>query len=264
MRSPQPVSGQAAVLLAPNPGPMTLEGTNTYVLRAAAGAPAVLVDPGPDDPGHLDAIAAAGPIGLILITHQHPDHTDAAAAAHELTGAPVRAASTQYCHGAGQLLRDGERIELAGLVIDVLATPGHTADSVCFALPQDGPRGSVLTGDTVLGRGTTVLGVPDGTLAQYLDSLRRLIALGPWRGLPAHGPVIDDLAAVCDGYLAHRLERLEQVRAAVAQLGVDPDPHDDATVAAVLAAVYGEVPPGVVFAAAYSVATQLAYLAVNL
>lgn len=286
----EPITPLASVRLAPNPGPMTLDGTNSYVLRAGSG-PAVVVDPGPADEGHLAALAGDGPIGLILITHQHLDHTEGAAGLHERTGAPVRAPSPADCL-SGPPLSDGELIEVGDLRISVLATPGHTADSVCFHLPDDATHGSVLTGDTVLGRGTTVIGIPDGTLAQYLDSLRTLIALGrgvprgdtggPGRdgippgisqdasqelsqraliGLPAHGATISDLPAMCEKYMRHRLERLEQVRAAVADLGVTPDADADETVAAVLAAVYGDVDPGVAFAAAYSVATQLAYLA---
>ncbi len=252
------VTAFASIQLAPNPGPMTLDGTNSYVLRATDG-PVVVVDPGPDDAGHLGALAGTGPVDLILITHQHVDHTEGAETLHRLTGAPVRAANPRHCHG-GAILADGERIDVGGLTIDVVFTPGHTADSVCFHLPFDtrpgsqGPAGSVLTGDTVLGRGSTVIGIPDGTLADYLASLRRLAALGPLAVLPAHGPALPNLAAVCAEYLAHREDRLAQIRAALARLGADAD------VAAVTDDVYGDVEQGVRFAAEYSVATQLAYL----
>lgn len=259
----RPVSELASVILAPNPGPMTLDGTNSYVLRAARPAaesepgPAVVVDPGPDDAPHLAALAAAGPVELILITHQHLDHTEGAEELHRLTGAPVRAPRAEDCHG-GQVLVGGERIIAGGVAIDVLATPGHTADSVCFSLPGDGPWGSVLTGDTVLGRGSTVIGIPDGTLRQYFGSLQTLAALGPCRGLPAHGPQLDNLPAVCREYLAHRQDRLDQVRRALAAVGVAAA---DADIAAITAAVYNDVDPRVRFAAEHSVAAQLAYLA---
>lgn len=253
---PRRLSDLAAVQLAPNPGPMTLDGTNSYVLRASRSGPVIVVDPGPDDPAHLAALADAGPVELILITHQHLDHTEGAAALHEQTGAPVRAPSAADCHD-GEVLQGGERIEAAGLAVDVLATPGHTADSVSFLLPGDGPHGSVLTGDTVLGRGTTVIGIPDGTLAQYLESLRRLASLGPVRGLPAHGPDLPDLAAVCRQYLAHREQRLDQVRRALERLGTSAA---DADVDALLPVVYGDVDPAVHFAARHSLAAQLAYL----
>ncbi|BAS17492.1 beta-lactamase-like protein 2 [Arthrobacter sp. Hiyo8] len=149
--------------LAPNPGPMSLDGTNSYVIAAPDAAGVVVVDPGPLDESHLAALAAAGPVELVLITHRHKDHTEASEVFHELTGAPVRAADPAYCHG-GEPLRGGEVIEAGGVEIRVLATPGHTSDSVCFHLPGDGPDGSVLTGDTILGRGTTVLDYPDGRL----------------------------------------------------------------------------------------------------
>jgi glyoxylase-like metal-dependent hydrolase (beta-lactamase superfamily II) len=250
----RPITDQASVQLAPNPGPMTLDGTNSYVLRAGDG-PAVVVDPGPEDAGHLAALAATHPT-LILITHRHHDHTEGAETLHRLTGAPVRAPDPAFCHG-GEPLVGGERITVGDLVIDVIATPGHTADSTCFHLPGDGPTGSVLTGDSVLGRGTTVIGIPDGTLGEYLESLRTLIGLGPCRVLPAHGPDLPDLTVICRQYLEHREERLDQVRAALGTLGVTAA---DAEVAAVADAVYGDVDPGVRFAAEHSVAAQLAYL----
>jgi glyoxylase-like metal-dependent hydrolase (beta-lactamase superfamily II) len=254
MTALRPVTELASIQLAPNPGPMTLDGTNSYVLRAGAG-PAVVVDPGPEDAGHLAALAAVHP-ALILITHRHLDHTEGAETLHRLTGAPVRAPEPVNCYG-GDPLVGGERITVGDLVIDVIATPGHTADSTCFHLPGDGPTGSVLTGDSVLGRGTTVIGIPDGTLGEYLASLRTLIALGPCRVLPAHGPDLPDLTAVCRQYLDHREERLDQVRAALAALGASAA---DAEVPAVTDAVYGDVDPGVRFAAEHSVAAQLEYL----
>ncbi|HSO16959.1 MAG TPA: MBL fold metallo-hydrolase, partial [Arthrobacter sp.] len=153
--------------LAPNPGPMSLHGTNSYVIAAPGAAGTVVVDPGPLDEPHLQELARAGAVELILITHRHADHTAAAARFSELTGAPVRAMDPAHCHG-GSPLADGEVIHAAGAEIRVVATPGHTSDSVCFHLPDDGAQGSVLTGDTILGLGTTVLDYPDGTLGDYL------------------------------------------------------------------------------------------------
>src|SRR5690606_35631623 len=123
-------------------------------------ASVVVVDPGPLHEGHLAALAATGRVELILITHHHHDHTEGSARLAALTGAPVRAADPAYCVG-GEPLVDGEEIEAAGILIRVLATPGHTADSLCFVLPTDGEHGSVLTGDTILGRGTTIIAHPD-------------------------------------------------------------------------------------------------------
>ena len=136
----------------------------------------------------------------------------------------------------------------------MVATPGHTSDSVCFHLPGDGPHGSVLTGDTILGRGTTMLDYPDGTLGDYLASLDRLEALGPATVLPAHGPVLPSLAAIARAYRSHRLERLEQIRAALDRLGRDAAAGDVAD------AVYSDVDPSVRRAAETSVAAQLHYL----
>lgn len=251
-----PVTGHASFRLAPNPGPMTLDGTNSYVLSGNGGRSSVIVDPGPGDTGHLDALAAVGDIELILITHRHHDHTEGAAALAAATGAPVRAADPAFCLG-GVPLHDGEVVPAAGLVIEVLATPGHTADSVCFRLPADSPdrrHGAVLTGDTILGRGTTVIAPPDGSLRDYLGSLRVLAALGHATVLPAHGPPQPDLEAVAAAYLAHREQRLDQIRAALVQLGAD------AEVAAVTDFVYHDVDASVRRAAEHSVAAQLDYL----
>lgn len=256
----------ARAVLAPNPGPMTLDGTNSYVLQAPGARTSVVVDPGPADAGHLARLAAA-PVELVLITHHHADHTEAIDAFARLTGAPVRAIDPTFCRDAAPLA-DGERIVAAGLALEVVATPGHTRDSVCFALlgeagasagaaaDADPPR-AVLTGDTVLGRGTTIIADPDGALGLYLGSLERLRAIGtpgPVAVLPGHGPELPDLAAICDAYLAHRAERLDQVRAALARLGAD------ATVGEVTDLVYADTDASVRGAAEASMRAQLAYL----
>lgn len=252
-RTPQATTTLTRCLLAPNAGPMTLDGTNSYLISAPGSESVVVVDPGPLDDAHLQALAAAGRVELVLITHRHPDHTAASVAFAQLTGAPVRALDAAFCV-RGEPLIDGELIDAAGARIRVIATPGHTADSVCFHLPDDGPRGSVITGDTVLGRGTTIIGYPDGTLAHYLTSLETLRALGPATVLPAHGQVLPDLAVVCDAYLAHRHARLDQVRHALAELGSDATPEQ------ITDLVYGDTDAAVRFAAEASVRTQLAYL----
>lgn len=243
-----------AFVLAPNPGPMSLDGTNSYLISAPGTSASVVVDPGPADEGHLQRLKDAGPVELILVTHRHADHTAGSLRLHELTGAPVRAADPVHCHGGGEPLQDGESIQAAGVSIRVLATPGHTSDSVCFHLPDDGPNGSVLTGDTILGRGTTVLDYPDGRLGDYLGSLDRLEALGPATVLPAHGPELPSLEAITRAYREHRHERLGQIREALERLG------RDAAVAAVADAVYADVEPSVRRAAEMSVAAQLDYL----
>lgn len=241
-------------VLAPNPGPMSLDGTNSYVLRVPGQPGCVVVDPGPDDETHLQALAAAGPVELILVTHRHADHTAGSVRLHELTGAPVRAADTVHCHGGGAPLQHGEVLHAAGLEIREVATPGHTSDSFCFHLAGDGPHGSVLTGDTILGRGTTMLDYPDGTLGDYFSSLDKLEALGPATVLPAHGPVLPSLVDVVRAYRSHREERLAQVRAALGSLGAEASAGDVAD------AVYADVDPSVRRAAETSVAAQLHYL----
>jgi len=263
----------ARVVLAPNPGPMTLDGTNTFVLRAPGSESVVVVDPGPSDAGHLARLTGFGRVELVLVTHNHLDHTESLAEFARMADAPVRAIDMALCIDGGPLV-DAERIEAAGLTIEVVATPGHTADSVCFGLAGDAPFGSpaeavgsaeaggaaigsVITGDTILGRGTTIIADPDGALGPYLESLARLRALatpGPVVALTGHGPVLPDLAAICDAYLAHRSERLDQVRAALRALG------DDATTAQVTDVVYADTDASVRFAAEASVRAQLRYL----
>ena len=253
VRAPVRSTALTAFHLAPNPGPMSLHGTNSYVLSAPGASAVVVVDPGPLDEEHLAALGRAGTVELILITHRHADHTAAAARFAELTGAPVRAADPAHSHGA-EPLADGEVLHAAGVEIRVLATPGHTSDSVCFHLPGDGEHGSVLTGDTVLGVGTTVLDYPDGRLGDYLDSLDRLERIGPATVLPAHGPILPALDTIVRAYRDHRQDRLSQIRSALAELG------GDAGVVEVADAVYAAVDPSVRPAAELSVAAQLDYL----
>lgn len=248
------VTPLASVLLADNPSPMTLEGTNTWVLRAPGVAECVVVDPGEDDPAHLERVAAQGPVALVLITHRHPDHAGGARRFSELTGAPVRALDGSLVLGS-EALGEGDVVAAAGVELRVVTTPGHTSDSVSFLL--DGPDAAevVLTGDTILGRGTTVIAHPDGSLGPYLDSLHRLADLAPGTAvLPGHGPELPDAAAVAHAYLAHREQRLEQVRAAVATLGVD------VTARQVVELVYADVDEALWPAAEWSVRAQLEYL----
>jgi glyoxylase-like metal-dependent hydrolase (beta-lactamase superfamily II) len=245
----RPVTESASVLLCHNPGPMTLGGTNTWVLRGAGSAEMVVVDPGPDDAEHLTRLADLGQIPLVLISHRHGDHTDGIDALVDATGATVRAVGSGFLRGLGGYLRDGEVIDAAGVRIRVLATPGHTADSVSFVLDD-----AVLTADTVLGRGTTVIDDEDGSLSAYLDSLHRLRDLGHRRVLPGHGPELDDIAAAADMYIAHRRQRLDQIRAALHALG------DDATPRQVVEHVYADIDEKLWDAAESSVRAQLEYL----
>ena len=150
------VTPEASVLLQRNPGPMTLDGTNTWLLHAPGEGTSIVVDPGEiDDEHHAALIGAAGSIALVLVTHRHHDHSEAAPALHDATGAPVRALDPEHCRGAAPLA-NAESVDAAGLRVRVLATPGHTSDSVCFVLESEvGAPTAILTGDTILGRGTT-------------------------------------------------------------------------------------------------------------
>jgi glyoxylase-like metal-dependent hydrolase (beta-lactamase superfamily II) len=239
----RPVTSTASVLLEDNPGSMTLDGTNTWILRGPSSESCVVVDPGYEDVPHLTRVADRGPVALILITHHHPDHVQGAPwlAAH--TGAPVRAFDPKLCQDAAALT-DGEVVSTAGVEIEVLHTPGHTDDSVSLRLAD-----AVLTGDTILGRGTTVI----SSLGDYLGSLRRLKEITALV-LPGHGPELPDLAAVASEYLAHREARLEQVRAALRQLG------PDASARQVVEVVYADVDRSLWEPAEWSVRAQLEYL----
>ena len=260
-----PAGPAAFCVLAPNPGPMTLDGTNTWVLAAPGASGAVVVDPGPDDEGHLAAVLAAVRdrdlrVAQVLLTHGHADHSEGARRFAELAGAGVRALDPEHVFGA-EGLGEGEVVEVDGLRVEVVGTPGHTSDSLCFVLPD---FASVLTGDTVLGRGTTVVAHPDGRLADYLASLQRLERLTREHPLeqvlPGHGPVlaVPDAppADVLAFYLRHRSERLDQVRAAVAAGAV--------TATDVVERVYADVPREVWPAAELSVRAQLEYLGLPL
>ncbi|OXM72256.1 MULTISPECIES: MBL fold metallo-hydrolase [Amycolatopsis] len=239
------VSPSAAVVLENNPSTMTLEGTNTWVLRAPGSAECVIVDPGYQDLDHLSLLAEQGPVAVILLTHHHPDHVEGAPWLAERVQAPVRAFDAALCRDAGPFA-DGDVISAGGLDIEVLHTPGHTGDSVCLRVGDQ-----VLTGDTILGRGTTVL----TDLGAYLDSLRRLIELpSGLPALPGHGPEMADLRAVAQEYLDHREQRLAQVRAALEKLGAD------ATARQVVELVYADVDRALWAPAEHSVNAQLAYL----
>ncbi|MEV7501624.1 MBL fold metallo-hydrolase [Streptomyces sp. NPDC093018] len=252
-----PATARAVNVLAPNPSAMTLDGTNTWILAEPDSDLAVVIDPGPLDEGHLRAVVdtaekAGRRIALTLLTHGHADHAEGAGRFAELTGTRVRALDPALRLG-DEGLAAGDVITTGGLELRVVPTPGHTSDSLSFHLPADR---AVLTGDTVLGRGTTMVAHPDGRLGDYLDSLRRLRSLtvddGVHTVLPGHGPVLEDAQGAVEFYLAHRAHRLAQVETAV------ENGHRGA--ADVVAHVYADVDRSLWPAAELSVRAQLEYL----
>jgi glyoxylase-like metal-dependent hydrolase (beta-lactamase superfamily II) len=236
---------------------MTLDGTNTWIIAEPGSASVLVVDPGPLDEGHLSRVAALAEadgerrVALTVLTHGHPDHSEGAARFAEMTGSPVRALDPVFRLGS-EGLGDGDVLTGAGCELRVITTPGHSADSVSLLLSADG---ALLTGDTVLGRGTTVIGT-DGSLADYLRSLDALRALSESAGLrvllPGHGPLLNDPAGVLDEYIAHRAARLDEIRAALAAGARTP--------AEIVAIVYADVDRAVWPAAELSVRAQLDYL----
>jgi len=257
---PAPIDGsgtdRALCVLAPNPGLMTLDGTNTWLVAEPGSATAVVVDPGPDDPAHLRRVVAVAEqagrrIAAIVLTHGHFDHSGGARTMAELTGAGVRAVDPAHRLGA-EGLPPGAVVNAGGCELEVIATPGHSADSVSLYLRADR---AVLTGDTVLGRGTAVI-AQDGSLGDYLGSLDRLRALADAADLrtllPGHGPLLADPLTTLDFYLTHRAERLAEIRAALAA--------GDRTVDQIVPRVYADVDRALWPFAEMSVQAQLAYL----
>ncbi|HEX9890230.1 MAG TPA: MBL fold metallo-hydrolase [Nitriliruptorales bacterium] len=202
-------------VLAPNPSLMTLDGTNTYVLGQPGTGTAIVVDPGPDDDGHLarvEQVLADRDLGceLVLVTHHHHDHSEAAQRWARRFGCRVAASTPEVAGDGGWLVSEADRVELVpGLRVEVVATPGHTRDHLAFRLGH----GPVLTGDHILGRGTSVVAHPDGDLVAYLDSLGKVLALGPDALYPGHGPELadGDPTEVVAFYLAHRRYRERQL-----------------------------------------------------
>jgi glyoxylase-like metal-dependent hydrolase (beta-lactamase superfamily II) len=229
------LSDQVTRVLAPNPSHMTLDGTNTYVLGAPGAGAVIVVDPGPDDADHLARVRAVvaerdAEVTAIVVTHHHVDHTEAAAGWGSRFACPVHAPSPGDTAHAGTVLRDGDRVDVPGFEVQVVATPGHSHDHVAYRLGD----GSLLTGDHVLGRGTSVVAHPDGDLTAYLASLRRVLDLGAHALHPGHGPSLtEDPDAVLRFYADHRDFRRAQV---LAELATGP-----ATPRELVARIYADV-----------------------
>ena len=256
-------------LRAANPGPMTGTGTNTYLLMAATGA--VVIDPGPDLVAHLDAIIThlgKTPLRAILITHAHLDHTAltpalvAATSARVLAfggatagrSAQMKAMADQGMAGGGEgadagfapddLLADGQTLDVAGMVISVIHTPGHMGGHLCF-----GYGDTLFSGDHVMGWSTSLISPPDGDMADYMASLARLSADHWSRFLPGHGNAVSDTAARLAALIAHRRAREAAILAAV---------RAQPTSATALAAlIYTDTAPALLPAAARNILAHL-------
>ena len=193
------------IIRAANPAPLTLDGTRTYIVGRTRAA---VIDPGPDLPEHIDAVAEAigdGVVVSVLLTHDHPDHAEAAPALARRLRAPVL--------GSGAGLAHGDRVHTDAGDLIAIATPGHTPDHVAFHWPD---AGVVFVGDLMLGgMDTALIAPPEGDLASYLDSLERVRALRPGALFPAHGAAFEDPDAAIARYVAHRRARLERVREAL-------------------------------------------------
>lgn len=260
----RPVTKSVGVVLCPNPSYAALEGTNSWVIRAEGDTHAIVVDPGPEDEGHLNVLhskAGEGEVALTLLTHRHHDHADGAHRFRQLTNAPVRAVDPSSCHGGGQPLVDGEIIAVEGVTpqVEVVATPGHTSDSACFfiwsGVPHESELEGIITGDTIAGRHTTMISETNGDLGQYLDTLHMLEERGSGVPLlPGHGPDAPDLAPFARKYIDRREYRLQQIRDVWAQHGKDIDLQE------MIDLMYDDVDPVLRGAAEQSTRVALRYL----
>jgi glyoxylase-like metal-dependent hydrolase (beta-lactamase superfamily II) len=252
---------------APNPGPMTFTGTRSYVVGEGEVA---VIDPGPDDPRHLAALAAAVAgerVAAVLVTHAHLDHSGGAARFAARVGAPVlghgdpvgaRAPAMARLRGIGggegidagfhpdRRIGEGDAVAGPGWRLDVLATPGHTADHLAFAWAD---AGALFSGDLVMGWATPVISPPDGDLSAFRASLGRLAGRGEPVFYPGHGAPVGDPRRVIAWVLAHRAEREAEIAAALVR--------GPATVAALVAAIYAGVDPRLHRAAGRNVLAHL-------
>ena len=254
-------STQVEAVIAPNPGPLTLDGTRTWVVGTGSVA---LIDPGPELTEHLarlQTVVDGRTVDAILLTHAHSDHAGGAYAAAAKFGAPVMAGSDTLARTglAGRVLREGDTISIGGsggegsdvdrISLQVVETPGHAADHISFLLLPDR---WLFTGDLVLGEGSSAVLHPDGRMSEYLASIRKLEALRPARLLPGHGPPVEKAGARLSEYRRHRLDRERQIQLAIES--------GSGTVSEIREAVYGPLDPGLHTAAEASVSAHLVHL----
>ena len=244
------LSDRVRVVLAPNPSPMTLEGTNTYIVGGPSAV--IVIDPGPDDDGHMEAVKGAvaeATAVAVLLTHHHIDHDESAERTAAMLGSAV--ASSAGPKGPRDVpVRDGQRFGGEGVFLTAVATPGHSSDHLCFMFEEER---ALFTGDHILGRGTTVVAFPDGDMGAYMASLERVREIGAERFYPGHGPIVDTPAALVTEYIEHRQMRERQVLDGLAVGPVTPEE--------LVARIYTDVDPILHPVAAMSVRAHLAELA---
>ena len=237
-------------IVAPNPGMMTGPGTNTYLVGIDEIA---VIDPGPDDAGHLDTIAGCGGdrIRWILCTHTHSDHSPGAAGLKERTGAEVLGFDTRDTLTVDRRLADGDVLEGTEFRLTTVHTPGHASNHLCFMLEQEH---LLFSGDHIMEGSTVVIAPPDGDMGAYLAQLERLKAMRVKAIAPGHGQLITEPKAKIDEYLTHRRAREEMVAKALADAG-------SASISELVATIYTDVPEQLHTMAGYSVWAHLQHLA---
>jgi glyoxylase-like metal-dependent hydrolase (beta-lactamase superfamily II) len=228
---------------------MTGPGTNTYLVGIDDVA---VIDPGPDEPSHLDAIAAcaAGRVRWILVTHTHPDHAPGAAGLRDRTGAEVLGFDARDGFEPDTVIAEGFRLESRDFALTAVHTPGHASNHLCYLLEEDQ---LLFSGDHVMQGSTVVIRPPDGDMLAYLDSLRRLLTMPIGAIAPGHGHVIDDPRSAVSAYLTHRAEREGEILAALAA--------GDRSIDEIVARVYAAVAPELHPVARHSVHAHLLKLA---
>jgi glyoxylase-like metal-dependent hydrolase (beta-lactamase superfamily II) len=239
-------------VLAPNPSPLTLEGTNTYIVAEPSARGAVVIDPGPPEEEHAVRVARATGgrrVELVLLSHTHVDHAEGARQFADQVGAPLAALEAGWSSPGAPDLVAGEQLVAGGVRLEPLPTPGHAADHCCFWLAAER---AMFTGDHVLGRGSTVVEWPGGDMEAYLDSLEAVRRFAPERLYPGHGPLVTEPAEKLREYVEHRLQRESQVLAALAA--------GDRTPAEIVRRVYADVDPALHPAAELSVRAHLVKL----